>query len=155
MDQLEEFANRARRAQEAVNALGAGPPGTGKVELTDRERLIEVIEARWNHLAETGLEVSPKIVASLIADDVLSSQWKVERDTTMLARGKDAGYERALRDAISAVGEVPRCDYIMNAEGEAQLVMYKQAQRAVASLSNHGMEALFDDESELEGAKSD
>jgi hypothetical protein len=116
-----------------------------KVRLSDRDRLIEVIEARWEHLVDVGTEVTPHIVASLIADDILGSRWKVERDVTMLARGKDAGYEKGLRDAIAAVGDVDRCDYETDANGEARLIRYEDGQRAIARLSAHGMEAVFDE----------
>jgi len=120
-----------------------------KVRLSDRDRLIEVIEARWDHLVDIGTEVTPHIVASLIADDILGSQWKVERDITMLNRGKDAGYERGLQDAIVAVGEMERGTGWSG--GPQNLIEYDQAQRHIARLSNHDMEAAFDDQ--MEGSR--
>jgi len=115
-----------------------------KVKLSDRDRLIEVIENRWTHLVDIGAEVSPRIVASLIADDILGSQWKIERDTMMLARGRDAGYEKGLRDAIGTIGMIDRqwLD-VMEPPEEARLIDYMAAQHAVATLSKHGMAEVF------------
>jgi hypothetical protein len=115
-----------------------------KVKLTERERLIEVVEARLTHLVEVDTDVTPRIVASLIADDILGSQWKTERDTTMLTRGRDAGYEKGLRDSIATIGMIERvwCD-LMKDPDETRLIDYQAAQHAVASLSKHGMAEVF------------
>jgi hypothetical protein len=125
-----------------------------KVILSDRDRLMEVVFARLDHIEDIGTtDLSPKMIAALITDDILASLWRVERDTTMLARGKDAGYERALQDAIAAVGEMERGSGWSG--GPQNLIEYDQTQRHIARLSNHGMEDLWREEHDdaLEGGR--
>jgi hypothetical protein len=45
-----------------------------KVELTEREQLIEVVQARLDHHFDLGIEdITSGILASLIVDDILQS----------------------------------------------------------------------------------
>lgn len=111
--------------------------------LSEREQLIQMIEERLVH---TGMDEVADCheLASLIGDDVMRSLLRIQHDTVMLERGRDAGFEKGLREAIAAVGEIDRnLDHVSVPPGEYRLVDYQEAQLAIAKLSNHGMEDLF------------
>lgn len=119
-----------------------------KVILTDRERLMEVVYSRLDHVEDVGFEdISMKMLASLITDDILSSPWKGDRDTTMYLRGVEAGYEKGLRESIAAIGNVERMDEYEGV-AEPRLILYNEAQKEVARLSTKGLEALWNEEQE-------
>jgi hypothetical protein len=54
----------------------------------------------------------------------------------------DAGYERGIRDAIAAVGEVERTSAYPG--GPMNLIPYDEAQRHIARLSSQDIEDLWD-----------
>lgn len=83
-------------------------------------------------------------LASLIADDILSSGWNVETVTRSTANGMDAGFEKGLRDAIGAVGEMERTAGWEG--GPENLIEYDEAQKHIARLSKRGLAELWEKE---------
>jgi hypothetical protein len=116
-----------------------------KVGLSNRDRLHQVVVTRLRHYLKTPAEeVSLTQLASLITDDILASGWNVDWINNATQNGMDAGYEKALREAISALGELERTAGYEN--GPENLVEYQEGQKHIARLSKRGLEELWEGE---------
>lgn len=107
-----------------------------------RALLVALILGRLEWLQNTE-NVVPEQAANLIVDDIFSSGPMINIINRATTNGMDAGFEKALRDAIAAVGGLPRGDDQVNEHGEPQLILYKQAQAAIAQLSKRGLAELW------------
>jgi hypothetical protein len=107
--------------------------------LSTRDALVDIIRTRIVHSMGSG--PPPDNLANLIADDILGSSLRTERDSIMITRGQEAGFEKGLREAIGAVGDMDRQAGWEG--GPYNLIQYDEAQKAIARLSKRGMEDLW------------
>jgi len=108
-----------------------------KVQLSDRDALRGVIYTTLAFMARTGQETTMEELSNLLTDDIISSHWNATTIAHAWKNATDLGYEKGLRDAISAVGEMERTAGFEG--GPLNLIEYDQAQRHIAQLSKEGL----------------